>query len=861
MAQETTLLDPEIPSSVAWRIWLRHMLLALGTVLVLASVIYFFAYNWNSLRPSIRFALVEGGFVLCVAAALTTMVRSPRAADVALAAAAALTGVFWAVFGQIYQTGADAWQLFALWTVCVTPWLALRPSAAQWTVWLAVGNIALGLWTAQSGLFPARGVWGGWFHDAMRLYFPTIAANAALWAACLAAERLRPAVGDKARLFGLIVLPFLLVASCLPVCDWLAESSPAWRHGQTDFSLAAAGGATALAATALYAWRARKAGRVLPLFMAALCGFPLLNCALLHIVNVDSFGSILGLYTAANLGYTLLAARGLSPRRVSAPPATRPEPSTSATSVTSATSGPAPEADEKISVLSMALGGLGGTLSALLLTALTAWLLEKLGGGIFPRMLYAAAPFLLAGAVTARGRGSFRRTLSLILSGAGFTFLAFAIIDAWSMEAAALAVATATLALYPLHRHAEWRFTAVACALIFLLTALHMAAPHTLSTPARWMLIRGILFLCGLSTVRLAWRRTPAAQALTPALYAAWLTLALYLPDWSPLYAAGSWSRSEFTADIPFLPSPFHFSLFSLVFGMTLLMLLLREARGRLNKAQLGAALAGLAVLLALVPASVLYALTLIFLGRARRVKGLVPLGMVLLGIYLVGYYSTLRTSFLRKTLSIGAPGVILLLGAGLLTWPRENRAGERPAASRPRQPGAARWRLAAVAVMLATLGAFQYAIFDKERLLATGDTLLLPLAPVDPRSLMQGDYMALRYRLEDDLRYSEGPLPARGWVLVRKNRRGVGLMAGIVDTPENLKPDEYAVPFRRDRGGSNFFVLRLPGSFLFQEGHGSYYENAEYGVLRCAPAGGGCLLTGLADANGRILGKENAPR
>ena len=38
--------------------------------------------------------------------------------------------------------------------------------------------------------------------------------------------------------------------------------------------------------------------------------------------------------------------------------------------------------------------------------------------------------------------------------------------------------------------------------------------------------------------------------------------------------------------------------------------------------------------------------------------------------------------------------------------------------------------------------------IFSKEQILENGDTLLLQLAPRDPRSLLQGDYMILRYTL-----------------------------------------------------------------------------------------------------------------
>src|SRR5215210_2352517 len=53
----------------------------------------------------------------------------------------------------------------------------------------------------------------------------------------------------------------------------------------------------------------------------------------------------------------------------------------------------------------------------------------------------------------------------------------------------------------------------------------------------------------------------------------------------------------------------------------------------------------------------------------------------------------------------------------------------------------------------IASLGAVNYSIVRKERLLENGSVVYLELAPVDPRSLMQGDYMALRFKLANEAR------------------------------------------------------------------------------------------------------------
>src|SRR2546421_13010239 len=53
----------------------------------------------------------------------------------------------------------------------------------------------------------------------------------------------------------------------------------------------------------------------------------------------------------------------------------------------------------------------------------------------------------------------------------------------------------------------------------------------------------------------------------------------------------------------------------------------------------------------------------------------------------------------------------------------------------------------------VAIVALVNYSVVRKERLLENGSVVYLELAPVDPRSLMQGDYMALRFKLANDAR------------------------------------------------------------------------------------------------------------
>lgn len=182
--------------------------------------------------------------------------------------------------------------------------------------------------------------------------------------------------------------------------------------------------------------------------------------------------------------------------------------------------------------------------------------------------------------------------------------------------------------------------------------------------------------------------------------------------------------------------------------------------------------------------------------------------------------------------------------------------------------------------------------IAGHERTLAEGRVVLLELAPVDPRSLMQGDYMALRFDVADDIHAAGNPacrkyrermkaarargedaadgnsaaalacmqgafvdaapaFPARdGYVVVALDRDRVGRFVRIQSAPTPVGRNELAVRFReRDWRGA-----RIAGdAWFFPEGQASRYAPARYGELRVADDGT-ALLTGLYDRDRKRL-------
>jgi uncharacterized membrane-anchored protein len=152
-----------------------------------------------------------------------------------------------------------------------------------------------------------------------------------------------------------------------------------------------------------------------------------------------------------------------------------------------------------------------------------------------------------------------------------------------------------------------------------------------------------------------------------------------------------------------------------------------------------------------------------------------------------------------------------------------------------------------ALVACAASLALVNYSIFAKERLLAAGAVVFLELAPVDPRSLMQGDYMALRFRIANDaasaVRGSTG-----GRIVATLDERGVASYRRL-DDGKPVAPNEMLLRYRMRNGQMKFAT----NAFFFQEGTARRYEAARYGEFRVAPDGE-LLLTGLRDKDLQAL-------
>lgn len=132
----------------AWQLFLKIFFLSLGAGFMIFGVIFFFAYNWNNLHKFVKLGIIEALIIGLTITAL--LIRSnPLIRKILLTAAAALVGVLFAVFGQVYQTGADAYDLFLNWTLCILLWVIVAEFAPLWLIWIALVNTTVMLWFSQ----------------------------------------------------------------------------------------------------------------------------------------------------------------------------------------------------------------------------------------------------------------------------------------------------------------------------------------------------------------------------------------------------------------------------------------------------------------------------------------------------------------------------------------------------------------------------------------------------------------------------------------------------------------------------------------------------------------------------------------
>ncbi len=143
-----TLKENVYNNREAWQKFLRLFFISLGVGFTVSGIVFFFAYNWADLHKFAKIGLTEGVLI-----ATTILVLLPKLngniRNIILTGASVLVGVLFAVFGQIYQTGANAYDFFLAWTVFVTLWVLISNFEPLCLLYLVLINTTFILYSQQ----------------------------------------------------------------------------------------------------------------------------------------------------------------------------------------------------------------------------------------------------------------------------------------------------------------------------------------------------------------------------------------------------------------------------------------------------------------------------------------------------------------------------------------------------------------------------------------------------------------------------------------------------------------------------------------------------------------------------------------
>lgn len=234
--------------------------------------------------------------------------------------------------------------------------------------------------------------------------------------------------------------------------------------------------------------------------------------------------------------------------------------------------------------------------------------------------------------------------------------------------------------------------------------------------------------------------------------------------------------------------------------------------------------------------------LLLIYWTDSRAFFGLLVFAFI---VYLGGFYYQLSIPLLYKGVLLVSFAVIFAIITLFLharyKSPSQSAVENYPVFKAP---------IGLVGVFLiALLGAVNYKVQQFEDVLATGKPVVLKIAPADPRSLMQGDYMVLNYAILSELQQSQfssesnesnettgidelSPSGKKAYILVHLDKNHVAtLCEAQSEIPTDFKhctPNVY-LPIRY-KGWSP----ELPSQdYFFAEGKGEYYAQSEYAEYR----------------------------
>ncbi|MBK9753505.1 MAG: DUF2157 domain-containing protein [Nannocystis sp.] len=137
------------PAADTWYRFARTQLLLLGASLVAVGTGFFVAANWDTLSAYTRMGMIAALMTVATLVSARLGLHSLSGRVAALLAGLGF-GPLMALVGQTYQTGADAWELFAAWTVVLSVYALVIRFAGAWIVAIALVHVTALLWLDQA---------------------------------------------------------------------------------------------------------------------------------------------------------------------------------------------------------------------------------------------------------------------------------------------------------------------------------------------------------------------------------------------------------------------------------------------------------------------------------------------------------------------------------------------------------------------------------------------------------------------------------------------------------------------------------------------------------------------------------------
>ena len=155
-------------------------------------------------------------------------------------------------------------------------------------------------------------------------------------------------------------------------------------------------------------------------------------------------------------------------------------------------------------------------------------------------------------------------------------------------------------------------------------------------------------------------------------------------------------------------------------------------------------------------------------------------------------------------------------------------------------KPENKKWLITILVLQVALLG---IVVGTKETLLRTGKTVKLELVPIDPRSLMQGDYVRLNYKISTPSQGARLEGRYKVTLVLSKDESGIHQFESFYEPEMVLNEDDALITGWVHAGGRLVFGIE---SYFVPENTGRAVEStARYGIVKLSKTGD-ALLVGI---------------